>query len=357
MAMRARLEKVVTPDDKVAEDGYYTIPPIQTVASTGSVPNFVVARKGYGSISFKAPVDLTGISSLSVLREIVEIVRGHVSVYPNESKESPAATGLNVAAEVSLENVRPPNDIALDEYTEQLRSKRDTKFISYNPASGLWVFSVEHFSTYGISDSRYSSLATERFSPSTNQRGSPNISRMAPTASSARATLTSTSDVPRRSSRINAKISSTQYSRSVSMSSISIATPSTESAPGTDNELLGPDYLDRVSKARRMFRKLAKSYLEQRKPPPEDEVAELWQYSDVIDYRKLLLWRDEVGIKKGVLYDTGKVMFDQFTSPPHDEVCDLFHLDFATQFVTPWVPPFQSAPFKGWGTQGKKLLH
>jgi hypothetical protein len=140
------------------------------------------------------------------------------------------------------------------------------------------------------------------------------------------------------------------------MSSEFIGTSFTDSSPDIDKKLLGPDYLERDAKAHRIFRKLARSYLEKKKPPPEDEMTELWQYSDIIEYRKLLRWRDEVEIRKGILYDAGKVMFDQLSSPPHDEVCDLFHLDFTTQFITPWVPPFRSAPFKGWGTQGKKIL-
>ena len=101
------LQKVVAPDDEVAEGGYYTIPPIQKVASTASVPSFVVVRKGYGTISFKSHVDLTGITSLSVLREIVDIERGRVTVYPDESKHPPIGTGLNVPAEVIMENFRP----------------------------------------------------------------------------------------------------------------------------------------------------------------------------------------------------------------------------------------------------------
>jgi molecular chaperone DnaK (HSP70) len=51
--------------EEVAEEGYDTLPLLKTVASTASVINFVVVRNGFGSISFKKPVDLTGVSSLS----------------------------------------------------------------------------------------------------------------------------------------------------------------------------------------------------------------------------------------------------------------------------------------------------
>ena len=147
-------QKVVAPDDEVAEGGYYTIPPIQKVASTTSVLNFVVARKGYGSISFKSPVDLTGITSLSVLREIVVIERGRVTVYPDDSKHAPVGSGLNVPAVVTMENLRPSPDVGVETFTEELRSKPNTEFVSYNPESGVWVFNVQHFSTVEVGGSR-----------------------------------------------------------------------------------------------------------------------------------------------------------------------------------------------------------
>jgi nuclear pore complex protein Nup98-Nup96 len=153
MPAPSRIHKVVAPDDEVAEGGYYTIPPIQKAANTASLPNFVIARKGYGTISFSAPVDLTGISSLSILREIVEIERGRVTVYPNSAKEAPAGTGLNVPAEVSLENVRPPPNIEVDEFTAELQEKPDTTFVSYNAETGLYVFTVEHFSCVDVGES------------------------------------------------------------------------------------------------------------------------------------------------------------------------------------------------------------
>jgi Nucleoporin autopeptidase len=148
-----RVHKVIAPDDEVAEGGYYTIPPIQTVASTASVRDFVVTRKGYGSISFTTPVDLTGITSLSILREIVEIEHGRVSLYPDKTLEPSPGSGLNVPAIVSLEKMHPSPDVELHEYTEQLRSRPDNQFLSYNPDSGVWIFKVDHFSVYGIEDS------------------------------------------------------------------------------------------------------------------------------------------------------------------------------------------------------------
>jgi hypothetical protein len=143
------VKTVVLPDDdEIADGGYYTIPAMKTVASTASVANFVVVRKAFGSISYKDVVDLTGISSLSILREIVEIHRGRVTVYPNESIKPPTGQGLNVPAEVTLDKCFPPTDVDVDEHIDSLKSKPNTTFISYDTETGTWVFQVEHFSSY-----------------------------------------------------------------------------------------------------------------------------------------------------------------------------------------------------------------
>jgi hypothetical protein len=160
MPAPSRIQKVVAPDDEVAEGGYYTIPPMKTAANTASVANFVVARKGFGTISYSAPVDLTGISSLSILREVVEIERGNVKVYPDATKAALVGTGLNVPAEVSLENVRPAHDIDVEEFTEQLKEKPNTTFVSYSAETGLYVFTVENFSRPGVGEDSRTSQQT-----------------------------------------------------------------------------------------------------------------------------------------------------------------------------------------------------
>jgi len=130
-------------DDEVAEGGYYTTPPMQRVAGTGSVANFVIHRNGFGSIHFKTEVDLTSIPSLSALRELVKIERGLVTVYPDESKKPDPGNGLNVPAKIALENVKKPADFDMDEFLENLKTKPDKEFLSYE--SETWTYQVEHF--------------------------------------------------------------------------------------------------------------------------------------------------------------------------------------------------------------------
>jgi hypothetical protein len=136
---------------------HYTIPPIETVASTVSVPSFVVGRKGYGSISFKEPVNLTGISSMTDLCEVVVIEMKRVSVYLNKSSDLELGKGMNVSAKVSMENIRPPPGTDIVSFTEMLKSKPDTDFVMYDAETGVWVFEVNHFSSYGVYSDNYTS--------------------------------------------------------------------------------------------------------------------------------------------------------------------------------------------------------
>jgi hypothetical protein len=87
---------------------------------------------------------------LSVLREIVEIERGRVTVYPDRSRHPPPGEGLNIPAEVTMEKLYPPPDSELEKYINDLRSKANTEFISYDPETGIWRFVVEHFSTVSV---------------------------------------------------------------------------------------------------------------------------------------------------------------------------------------------------------------
>jgi hypothetical protein len=66
-----------------------------------------------------------------------------------------------------------------------------------------------------------------------------------------------------------------------------------------------------LASAKKIFKKLGKSYLNQRAPPDFERVKELWEYKDVLDLKTVFNWRDEAGIREGVLYDDGKVEFEE----------------------------------------------
>ena len=83
-------------------------------------------------------------------------------------------------------------------------------------------------------------------------------------------------------------------------------------------------------------------------------MKELWEFSDLLDLRTVLKWRDEAGIKHGILFENGKIEFDKWTIPPHEDSIDLFENMFKSQFMNQWITAHDYCPnFDGKHTQGK----
>ncbi|XP_001658483.2 nuclear pore complex protein Nup98-Nup96 [Aedes aegypti] len=149
--------------------GYYTIPTLdeilQLMDADGRcvVPNFTIGRKGYGNVYFNEPIDVANLN----LDEIVHFRHKEVIIYPDDENKPPVGQGLNRKAQITLDQVWPhdkalhepikdPHRLALMDYEGKLRrvcDKHDTRFLEYRPDTGSWVFKVEHFSKYGLSDS------------------------------------------------------------------------------------------------------------------------------------------------------------------------------------------------------------
>ncbi|WOO81507.1 Nucleoporin [Vanrija pseudolonga] len=126
-----------------------------------SVANFSAGRKGYGEVTFLDPVDLTTLSSLNdVLGGVIVVEDLELTVYPDETNKPERGNGLNVPAEISLENcfardkgtkqiVTDPSDPRYQRHLKRIKAIRDTEFISFTE-DGVWTFRVEHFSKYGL---------------------------------------------------------------------------------------------------------------------------------------------------------------------------------------------------------------
>lgn len=149
--------------------GYYTIPPLNklidymTEDDSCIVPNFTVGRKGYGNVYFGEPIDVSGLN----LDELVHFRHKEVIIYPDDDNKPPVGTELNRKAQITLDQVWPHDKtlhapitdkerLELMDYEGKLRAvcaKHDTRFVEYRPETGSWVFKVDHFSKYGLTDS------------------------------------------------------------------------------------------------------------------------------------------------------------------------------------------------------------
>jgi nuclear pore complex protein Nup98-Nup96 len=146
---------------------YYTIPEMSELYNASnedlsSVEDFVVGRKGYGRLTYLEPVDIGNKTTLNrICGDLVTFRDGKCEVYPEKADERPPGEGLNHRAEISLEDCWPRNKETQQPITDPkhpkqrareraLRHVPDTTFQSYNPSTGVWVFTVEHFTLYGI---------------------------------------------------------------------------------------------------------------------------------------------------------------------------------------------------------------
>lgn len=144
---------------KLERPGYFTIPDMSVLqkmssAELSSIRSFCVYKPNVGRIQWEGITDVRGLD----LDKIVRIEKKEVFVYENDT--SPAVgTELNKDAIITLYAVYPKEGSSENkkiQYVQKLKDfcqMNDAEFIDYSLQSGEWVFSVKHFSRYGIDDS------------------------------------------------------------------------------------------------------------------------------------------------------------------------------------------------------------
>ncbi|KAL1837827.1 hypothetical protein VTJ49DRAFT_3374 [Mycothermus thermophilus] len=151
------------PGSNIVPGAYWMSPSAEEIRNMNrmqrqKVVDFTVGRENVGSVTFKVPVDLSNINLDEIFDGIVVLVPRSATVYPVAAKKPPVGKGLNVPAIISLEHSYPRGGLAttgrrLERHIERLKTAiPDTKFESYDKETGVWTFSVEHFTTYGLGD-------------------------------------------------------------------------------------------------------------------------------------------------------------------------------------------------------------
>lgn len=147
---------------------YWMSPPKEEILAMNrmqrqKVKNFAVGRENVGSVSFKVPVDLSNIDLDELFGNIVILEPRSATVYPVAAKKPPVGKGLNVPATISLEQswprardkrtpVQDKTGSRIAKHIERLKRIENTTFEDYDAEHGIWTFSVEHFTTYGLDD-------------------------------------------------------------------------------------------------------------------------------------------------------------------------------------------------------------
>ena len=125
------------------------------------VINFEIGREGCGHVVFNQPVDLTKVPLDDIYDKIAVITLRSLTIYPDSTKKPLRGMGLNVPSTISLENSWPRNKDKktpshefsgprFNKHVERLRKVEGTEFVRYEKETGVWVFKVPHFTTYGF---------------------------------------------------------------------------------------------------------------------------------------------------------------------------------------------------------------
>jgi nuclear pore complex protein Nup98-Nup96 len=143
------------------------------------VEGFTVGRQKCGHVTFDRPVDLNTVDLDNVLGGIVQITVRSITVYPDEATKPPRGKGLNVPSTLSIENSWPRgrdrkssasirSGPLYDRHVDRLIKVSNTEFVTYEKETGIWVFRVAHFTTYGLD---YEDDEGESFNQSTLSAG------------------------------------------------------------------------------------------------------------------------------------------------------------------------------------------
>lgn len=119
-----------------------------------------VGRQGCGFVTFDAPVNLKSLPPKDELfGTIINIGVRSITVYPESSAKPARGQGLNVPSTLTIENSWPrargkpeafSSGPVFEKHVKRLKTIHNTKFVSYDVNTGVWVFKVDHYTRYGL---------------------------------------------------------------------------------------------------------------------------------------------------------------------------------------------------------------
>ena len=133
------------------------------------------------------------------------------------------------------------------------------------------------------------------------------------------------------------------------------STASSASVPSTTSASQEPN-APTQHEIKMLFKKLCRRYLKLHAPPPDKDMDPLWRMGEYVDVENIRKWRDEIGVKKGVVCDDGKVIFDEWPVPPHEQIISDFNTQFIAQFASIYLGTPLYSVFVNDGTSGIHFL-
>lgn len=135
-----------------------------------SVDGLIVGRENVGSVAFLRPADITAFDPQQLFGDIVRLIPRSATVYPDGTRKPPVTFGINQPARITLEQSWPRGGRnvsarKIQRHKDRLEKMEGTKLVDYSAETGVWVFEVEHFTTYGLDDSEDDDDDTEMEAP------------------------------------------------------------------------------------------------------------------------------------------------------------------------------------------------
>ncbi|KAK3065671.1 hypothetical protein LTR53_018160, partial [Teratosphaeriaceae sp. CCFEE 6253] len=146
---------------------YYTQPAFRDLKNMSrsqlqKIGKFVVGRKGVGRVEF-GPCDLSSTQLDEICGGIVRLNPRSATVYQDDKDKPAMGKALNVPSTIFLEHSWPRSNGGrravharegreYEKHIARLKRVGGTKFVAYDVDTGIWQFTVEHFTTYGLDD-------------------------------------------------------------------------------------------------------------------------------------------------------------------------------------------------------------